>query len=50
MPTARSGDVENDVRSAIDASKGASEQMPNVSLASQNANAIVGFGGNVSPA
>lgn len=44
------GDVQR-VRSAIDASRGA--RRPNaelIALASQNPNAIVGFGGNVSPA
>jgi hypothetical protein len=44
------GDVKR-VRSAIDASKGSKRANAElISLASQNANAIVGFGGNVSPA
>jgi hypothetical protein len=44
------GDVQR-VRRAIDASKGARRANAElISLASQNPNAIVGFGGNVSPA
>ena len=44
------GDVQR-VRGAIDASKGTRRANAElISLASQNANAIVGFGGNVSPA